>query len=61
MVTDAGSLVARPTTLVAKMGPRADVRTGDVLQVRFASDNFHFFDAASGLSLRRHAPATVGA
>ena len=61
VVTDAGSLVARPTTLVAKMGPRADVRTGDVLQVRFASDNFHFFDAASGLSLRRHAPATVGA
>jgi len=52
VVTDAGSLVARPTTLVAKMGPRADVKAGDTLSVRFASDNFHFFDATTGLSLR---------
>jgi ABC-type sugar transport system ATPase subunit len=61
VVTDAGSLVARPTTLVAKMGPRAEVRTGDTLNVRFSSENFHFFDAESGRSLRRGSPATVGA
>ena len=41
------------------MGPRADVRTGDTLNVRFAPENFHFFDAASGMSLRRPAPAMV--
>jgi multiple sugar transport system ATP-binding protein len=53
VVNDAGAVVTRPSTLVAKMGPRADVRAGDTLRVRFNPDRFHFFDADSGLSLRR--------
>ena len=40
-------------TLVAKMGPRADVKVGDALRVRFTSERYHFFDAANGQSLRR--------
>jgi multiple sugar transport system ATP-binding protein len=46
------ALVARPTTLVAKMGPRAGVAVGDQLNVRFNVEHLHFFDADSGLSLR---------
>ena len=56
VVNDEGAVVARPTTLVAKMGPRADVTVGDTLAVRFNPDRFHFFDAASGRSLRRAQP-----
>ena len=52
-VTDGGQVVTRPSTLVAKMGPRADVKVGDTLKVRFNAERFHFFDANSGLSLRR--------
>jgi multiple sugar transport system ATP-binding protein len=52
VVNDEGSLVARPTTLVAKMGPRADVTVGDQLNVRFNVEHLHFFDVNSGLSLR---------
>jgi len=39
--------------LVAKMGPRADVKVGDALSVRFNPERFHFFDAGSGQSLRQ--------
>ena len=53
VVTDEGRVVTRPSTLVAKMGPRADVKVGDTLKVRFNAERFHFFDADSGLSLRR--------
>ena len=53
VVTDEGQVVTRPSTLVAKMGPRADVKVGDTLKVRFNAERFHFFDADSGLSLRR--------
>jgi ABC-type sugar transport system ATPase subunit len=52
-VTDEGRVVTRPSTLVAKMGPRADVKVGDTLKVRFNAERFHFFDADSGFSLRR--------
>ena len=44
---------ARPTTLVAKMGPRAEVSVGEQLWVEFAPEHVHFFDAQSGESLRR--------
>jgi multiple sugar transport system ATP-binding protein len=53
VVTDEGRVVTRPSTLVAKMGPRADVKVGATLKVRFNAERFHFFDADSGLSLRR--------
>ena len=53
VVNDEGAVVARPTRLVAKMGPRSGVTVGDHLQVRLNSDRFHFFDAESGRSLRR--------
>jgi multiple sugar transport system ATP-binding protein len=53
VVNDSGAVVARPTTLVAKMGPRSGVSVGDHLQVRLNPDHFHFFDADSGLSLRK--------
>jgi len=56
VVNDEGAVVSRPTTLVAKMGPRADVTVGDTLAVRFNPDRFHFFDATSGQSLRRVTP-----
>ena len=53
VVTDEGHVVPRPSTLVAKMGPRADVKVGDTLRVRFHAERFHFFDADTGASLRR--------
>jgi multiple sugar transport system ATP-binding protein len=53
VVNDSGAVVARPTTLVAKMGPRSGVAVGDQLHVRLNPDHFHFFDADSGLSLRK--------
>src|SRR5580692_8627737 len=34
VVNDSGAVVARPTTMVAKMGPRSGVSVGDHLQVR---------------------------
>jgi len=40
--------------LVAKMGPREKVSVGDVLFVQIAPEHAHFFDAASGVSLRHH-------
>ena len=52
-IDDQGAVVLRPTVLVAKMGPRADVKVGDPLNVRFNPQRYHFFDAASGQSLRR--------
>ncbi len=53
VVNDAGAVVTRPSTLVAKMGPRAEVRVGDTLRVRFNPERFHFFAADSGVSLRQ--------
>jgi len=53
VVNDSGAIVARPTMLVAKMGPRSGVSVGDHLHVRLNPDHFHFFDVDSGLSLRR--------
>ncbi len=53
VVDDDGAVVTRPTTMVAKMGPRSGVAVGDHLRVRFNPDRFHFFDAAGGDSLRK--------
>ncbi len=53
MIDETGAAVTRPTVLVAKMGPRADVKVGDLLRVRFHAERFHFFDSANGQSLRR--------
>ena len=50
VVNDRGAVVARPTRLVAKMGPRSGVAVGDQLAVRLNPDHFHFFDADTGLS-----------
>jgi len=36
------------------MGPRSRVAVGDQIQVRLNREHFHFFDADSGLSLRRN-------
>ena len=56
VVADDGAVLSRPTRLVAKMGPRSGVAVGDHLSVRLNPDHFHFFDADSGISLRRAAP-----
>ena len=53
VVNDEGVVVTRPSMLVAKVGPRADVAVGDTLRVRFNSERFHFFDGSTGVSLRR--------
>lgn len=53
VIDEHGTALTRPTTLVAKMGPRADVKVGDTLKVRFNPEHFHFFDAVHGQSLRR--------
>ena len=53
VVNDSGAVVTRPTRLVAKMGPRSGVAVGDHLAVRLNPEHFHFFDADTGLSLRR--------
>jgi len=53
VVDNEGALIARPTMLVAKMGPRAGVTVGDQLNVCFNVEHLHFFDANSGLSLRK--------
>jgi len=54
VVNDSGNVVTRPTTLVAKMGPRSNVAVGDQLQIRLNPSHFHFFDADTGLSLRQN-------
>jgi multiple sugar transport system ATP-binding protein len=53
VVNDSGVVVARPTRLVAKMGPRSGVAVGDHLEVHLNAAHFHFFDADTGLSLRK--------
>jgi multiple sugar transport system ATP-binding protein len=45
--------VARRSTLVAKMGPRTKVTAGDVLSVQISPEHAHFFDAATGATLRK--------
>jgi multiple sugar transport system ATP-binding protein len=49
----ASSDVSRRSTLVAKMGPRTTVTTGDVLSVQIEPEHAHFFDATSGETLRK--------
>jgi multiple sugar transport system ATP-binding protein len=45
--------ISRRSTLVAKMGPRTKVTVGDVLSVQISPEHAHFFDAASGETLRK--------
>jgi multiple sugar transport system ATP-binding protein len=45
--------VSRRSNLVAKMGPRTKVTAGDVLSVQISPEHAHFFDAASGETLRK--------
>jgi ABC-type sugar transport system ATPase subunit len=45
--------VSRQSTLVAKMGPRTKVTTGDVLSIQISPEHAHFFDATTGESLRK--------
>ena len=45
--------VSRPSTLVAKMGPRIKVTAGDILSVQISPDHVHFFDATSGETLQK--------
>jgi multiple sugar transport system ATP-binding protein len=45
--------IARRASLVAKMGPRVKVTTGDVLSVQISPEHAHFFDIESGRTLRR--------
>jgi ABC-type sugar transport system ATPase subunit len=46
---------ARRATLIAKMGPRMRVTTGDVLSVQISPEHAHFFDATTGETLRKKA------
>jgi multiple sugar transport system ATP-binding protein len=52
LVESGSDASTRPVTLVAKMGPRAQVGVGEELWVQFAPEHAHFFDALSGESLR---------
>ncbi len=45
--------LSRRSALVAKMGPRTKVTVGDVLSVQISPEHAHFFDAASGETLRK--------
>ena len=45
--------VTRPASLIAKMPPQSSVKVGDTLRVRLNPERLHFFDAASGVSLRK--------
>jgi multiple sugar transport system ATP-binding protein len=45
--------LSRPAVLVAKMGPRVKIKVGDVLSVQISPEHAHFFDATTGLTLRR--------
>ncbi len=45
--------VSRPSTLVAKMGPRTKVTAGDILSVQISPEHAHFFDATSGETLQK--------
>jgi multiple sugar transport system ATP-binding protein len=45
--------ISRPAALVAKMGPRVKIGVGDVLSVQISPEHAHFFDAATGETLRR--------
>lgn len=45
--------ISRRVRLVAKMGPRVKVTSGDVLSVQISPEHAHFFDAETGRSLRR--------
>jgi multiple sugar transport system ATP-binding protein len=44
---------SRGSRLVAKMGPRTKVTTGDVLSVQISPEHAHFFDATTGETLRK--------
>ncbi|HSA52956.1 MAG TPA: sn-glycerol-3-phosphate ABC transporter ATP-binding protein UgpC [Yinghuangia sp.] len=43
---------AGTSELVARLGPRTRVRDGDTALLRVATDRMHFFDPATGLSVR---------
>ncbi|HUX03968.1 MAG TPA: sn-glycerol-3-phosphate ABC transporter ATP-binding protein UgpC [Acidimicrobiales bacterium] len=53
---DADLVVSRPPALVARMGPQSRVTVGDALRVRLNEERLHFFDANTGVSLRRSHP-----
>jgi multiple sugar transport system ATP-binding protein len=52
--TSSAANAPRPAMLVAKMGPRVDVKVGDVLYVTLSPEHVHFFDATTGQSLLAH-------
>ncbi|UGQ14087.1 sn-glycerol-3-phosphate ABC transporter ATP-binding protein UgpC [Yinghuangia sp. ASG 101] len=43
---------ADTSELVARLGPRTSVTDGDTARLRVATDRMHFFDPATGLSIR---------
>ncbi|MGH3733474.1 MAG: ABC transporter ATP-binding protein [Acidimicrobiales bacterium] len=45
--------LSRPSSLIAKLGPRVKVTAGDVLSVQISPEHAHFFDAKTGATLRR--------
>ena len=49
--SDKGEL-ARPISLVAKMGPRQPIAVGESVFVQIAAEHAHFFDVESGETLR---------
>jgi multiple sugar transport system ATP-binding protein len=50
-----GRELSQRASLIAKLGPRAAVKAGDVLAVTISPAHAHFFDVESGDSLRRSA------
>jgi hypothetical protein len=50
--TSARDDLARAVSLVAKVGPRVKVNLGDKLFVRLSPEHAHFFDVATGETLR---------
>ena len=45
--------ISRRASFVAKMGPRVQVAVGDVLSVQISPEHAHFFDATTGVTLRK--------
>jgi multiple sugar transport system ATP-binding protein len=48
-----GEMVARSKTFISRMGARASVRVGDVLDLHLDAGRLHFFDGETGRTLLR--------
>jgi multiple sugar transport system ATP-binding protein len=57
----ARSVTARSTTILARFGPRADPRAGDLVQLTVDLEGLHFFDLESQEAIGRTVPPVASA